>query len=161
MRESIVTGPLFNPDSEEEYLDPDDVEMKNDERGTPHAENDIAPVAEQVAPFRYISNNPLLKIGPFPQRASRIQGRRNNIEPDNNDGTSHPESLTPAWQQNTGAGAGTVVLFRRNPDCSLFKHGTKRPVEEDEQDRNRKDEERKNQVRINVRAIRVRNKLVC
>ena len=157
MKENIFTVPLFNPDSEDE----DDVEMNDDKSGT------ITPVpqgnatAGEVVLFRHISHNPLLKFGPFPQRASNIQEGRDDTEMDNNDGASHPESITPAPPQSTGVGAGTVALFHRNPGSPLFKHGTKRPVEEDEEDQNRKDEERKRQVRINVSAIRLCNNLVC
>jgi len=82
-----------------------------------------------------ISDNPLLQFGPFPQHPSNIQERRNDTETDNNDGASHPESITPAPPQSTGAGAGSIVLFSGNPESPLFKHGTKRPIEEDKQDR--------------------------
>jgi len=118
--------PLFNPDSADE----DDVEMNDDESGTPYVEN-ITPVpkgnatAGEVVLFRHISDNPLLKSGPFPQRASNIQEHRNDTEMDNNDGASHPESITAAPPQSTDVGAGTVALFHRNPDSPLFKHGTK------------------------------------
>jgi hypothetical protein len=159
MRGSIVTGPLFSPDGEEEYLDPGDVEMDDDESDTPHAENNTPELPESTATgevtlFRCISR-------PLPQYASNTQEHRNNMEMDNNDGNSHSESIMPAPPQNTGACAGTVVLFRQIPDSPLFKIGSKRPVDEDEEDRNRKEEERKHQVHINVRAIRLYNNRVC
>jgi len=144
MRESIVTAPLFNPDSEEEYPT-DDVEMDNNESGTSYAENPIPEgntTAGEVALFGPNYDNPLLKIKPLPWRAANTQERRNNTEMDTN--------------ESTGAGE-TVVLFRRNADNPLFKLGSKRPVEEEEEDRNRMAEERKNHIRVNVRAIRLCN----
>jgi hypothetical protein len=160
MKESIVTGAHVNPNSEEEYLEPDDVEMNNDESGTPYAEN-IAPVLPknpEVTLFHHISNNPLL-IGPLRWRASNTQEGRNDTEMEM-DGASHPERIIPVPPQNTGAGAGTVALFRRNPDSPLFKLGSKRPAEENEEDRNRQDRERKYQMRVNVSAIQLCNRIV-
>jgi hypothetical protein len=60
--------------------------MNDDKSGT------IAPVpqgnatAAEVFLSRHISDNPHLKFGPFPQRASNIQARRNDTEMDNNNG---------------------------------------------------------------------------
>jgi hypothetical protein len=138
MKESIVTGSLFSPDSDE-----DDVEMDSNESRTTYAKN-VAPAPEQntaageAVLFRHIF--------PLPRSAS------NDTETDNNDSNSHPDSITPASPSNTGA--GTVALFHRNPESPLFKLGSKRPAEENEEERNQH-EERQNQMHVNVRAFRL------
>jgi hypothetical protein len=139
-----------------EYLE--DVEM--DESGTSQAGN-ITPVPQSLPSLLHSehgnTDNPLLGIRPLPRSAFK---RRKDVEMDNN-GTSHPESILPGPQQNAAASAGTVVLFCRKPDSPLFKVGDKRPAQEDEEHRKQKDERHKNQVRINVRAIQLRNNIVC
>ena len=141
MKESIVTGPLFSPDSDE-----DDVDMDNDKSRTTNAEN-IAPVPQQNTTAGEVVL--FCRMFPLPRSASNI---RNDTETDNNDGTSHPEGITLAPPQNTGA--GTVALFHRNLESPLFKLGSKRPAEEMEEERNQH-EERQNQMRVNVRAFRL------
>jgi hypothetical protein len=158
MKESAVT------DSEDEYPDPtDDIEMDDDESVISHAGN-TTPVPLFLPDFltselRNSDNspfNPPLEIRPLPRRASNTQERRNDPGI-NDDGTSHQESITPAPQQHTAASAGTVVLFRSNPDSPLFKVGNKRPAQdEDEGHRRQKDEKR-----LHVRATQLCDTSVC
>lgn len=118
----------------------------DDDESDPHAENITPVLPGSTATGEVISR-------PLSQDASNTQEHRNNTEMDNSDGNSRPESIMPAPPQNTGAGAGTVALFCQNSDSPPFKLRSKRPVDEDEEDRNQKEEEPKHQVRINVRAI--------
>ena len=154
MKESTVNpSPLFDPNSEEEYLDPtDDVEMNN-ESDTSHA-GDITPVPQFLPNLLPSEHREIL---PLPRHASNIQAHRTNMGMVSNDTLS----IMPVPQPNTAA-HGTVVLFRRNPDSPLFKVGDKRPTqEEDEEHRKQKDERRKNQMHVNVRVIQLYDNFVC
>ena len=77
-----------------------------------------------------------------------------DMNTDNKESASHPESIMPATKQNTAASAETAVRFNLNPDSPLSRVGNKG-------NKRLKEWDDENEKRIHVRAIQLCDEFVC
>ena len=149
MEESTVNPvPLANPDIEMKESTVHPVPHLDHQSEGPDTEDEYLGVIEG-----YLV--PTDDVEMDSHESSTLRAFDTQVPRNDNDSTSRPKSIMPATQQNTAASAENAVRFHPNSDSPVFNVRKKRPMEGDEEHRE------KNERRIHVRAIQLCNDFEC